>query len=143
MRYKFCLFPAAVGSLSIFIAALIRPDLAPLPLFMGFFLLAAVIWNRFKNNRRPRLPVAPFLVISMPPFIALLMWSTRNYLKTGDFHFTSFVGQLMFKYEHSDTASGGISDLLLYIIVNLPDLADKMVLAFLNLFLNPSRWYLH
>lgn len=131
-------------------AALTRPDLIFFPFWMaGFWAVLAI-----RNARRPgdaaALRAAPSLVVALAVFGFMAAWTARNFMVTGRLVYASvidtaigfFAGRA--EVAPQDVGSGlGVAEILRLAVVNAGKIGSEMGAALAQLFLNPSRWYLH
>ena len=131
------------------LAALTRPDLIAMPLWLAAFSGFACLHNRVKHDATPVLPPGPPLVVAGATFLVIVGWALRNLWTAGQFTYTSVTDLAVSAFggagltPRTETGSGiALLEMLVALQDNAVQLATAFIPALAELF-TPARWYFH
>lgn len=135
---------AAFAAICLGVAALTRPDLVFLPIWLAALIGATSLWNRLTGYR---VDVMPVTLSTLGTFGFMALWALRNLVSTGEFVFTSVTDTVNRYFAGNIGATpptgGSLLESVELMLRNGARIVVDFVPALAQIFFNPSRWYLH
>jgi hypothetical protein len=135
---------AAFAAICLGVAALTRPDLVFIPIWLAVLIGGALLWIKLTGDR---IDILPMTFGALGTFAFMALWTFRNLISTGEFVFTS-VTNTVNRYFAGNIGTtpptgGSLLESVELMFRNGARVVVDFVPALAQIFFNPSRWYLH